>query len=285
MASLRNVFYLGVYMSAWIIIVADEHVPKADNVHWVSLDFKTLLMWTAPPSNYTFTVMYSWDDVNWRESVNCIRIAETECDLSNEFEQPQRTFSADIRTETFDSTDYEVDDLLPHTYSPPFNPYGQSEISAPDFTVEVVEEGKVSVTIKDPLTSFHKYGKQLTIRDILKNDLQYKISYYKSGNTGKRDIKFNTNRGEVSGLDAGESYCFMVAAVIPSRDTQYQQGAWSIQQCTPGQKNVFQELSLGALVGGLFILVIVLIVIITVTVLCCRRRNRTSQTYQSSTVV
>ncbi|XP_077414541.1 tissue factor-like isoform X2 [Vanacampus margaritifer] len=280
MASLRNFLYLGVYMSAWIIIVADEHVPKADNVHWVSLDFKTLLMWTAPPSNHTFTVMYSWDDANWIESVNCIRIAETECDLSNEFEHPHRTFSAKILTEPSDSSDYEVEDLLLHTYSPPFNPYGQSEISAPDFNVEVVEEGKVSVTIKDPLTSFHKYGKQLTIRDILKNDLQYKISYYKSGNTGKRDIIFNTNRGEVSGLDAGQSYCFMVVAFISSRDKQYQQGAWSIQQCTPGQKNVFQELSLGALVGGLFILVIVLIVIITVTVLCCRRRNRSSQTPQ-----
>ncbi|XP_061696325.1 tissue factor-like isoform X5 [Syngnathoides biaculeatus] len=284
MVSLKKILYFGVCMSAWMITVADYDAPKAENVHWVSLDFKTLLRWTARPSNYTFTVQYSWDDSDWMKSPNCIQISETECDLSSELEALQRAFIADIQTEPADSTDYELDEL-PHTHSPRFNPYKQSEISAAEFTVEVVEEGRVSVNIKDPLTSFHKYGKQLTIRDILKHDLQYKISYYKSGNTGKRDIRFNSNRGEVSGLDAGQSYCFMVAAFIPSRSKLYQQGAWSIQQCTPGQKNVFQELSIGALVGGLFILVIVLIVIITVTVLCCRRRNRTSQMSQSNTVI
>ncbi|XP_061551075.1 tissue factor-like isoform X2 [Phycodurus eques] len=284
MASLKQILYLGVCMSAWMITAADEHAPKAENVRWVSLDFKTLLTWTPTPSNYTFTVQYSWDDSDWMKSPNCIQISETECDLSKELEPLHRTFIADIQTEPVDNTDFELDEF-PHTYSPPFTPYGQSEISAAEFTVEVAEEGRASVTIEDPLTSFHKYGKQLTIRDILKNDLQYKISYYKSGNTGKRDIIFNSNRGEVSGLDAGQSYCFMVAAFIPSRSKLYQQGAWSIQQCTPGQKNVLQELSLGALVGGLFILVTVLIVIITVTVLCCRRRNRTSQMSQSSTVI
>ncbi|XP_061551077.1 tissue factor-like isoform X4 [Phycodurus eques] len=119
------------------------------------------------------------------KSPNCIQISETECDLSKELEPLHRTFIADIQTEPVDNTDFELDEF-PHTYSPPFTPYGQSEISAAEFTVEVAEEGRASVTIEDPLTSFHKYGKQLTIRDILKNDLQYKISYYKSGNTGKR---------------------------------------------------------------------------------------------------
>ncbi|XP_019739350.1 tissue factor-like isoform X1 [Hippocampus comes] len=284
MSSLRKALCLGVYLSAWMMTAADGDAPKAENVRWLSLDFKTLLLWTATPSNYTFTVGYSWDDSDWMRSPNCIQIAETECDLSKELEPLRRTFIADIQTEPDKMTHYEVEDL-PHTYSPPFNPYGQSEISAANFTVEMVEEGKVSVTIQDPLTSFHKYGKQLSIRDIFKSDLQYKISYYKSGNTGKRDIIFASNRGEVSGLDGGHSYCFMVAAFIPSRDKAYQQGAWSIQQCTPGHKNAFQDLSLGALVGGLFILAIVLVVIVAVTVVCCRRRARSSRTYQSSSVV
>ncbi|XP_061551076.1 tissue factor-like isoform X3 [Phycodurus eques] len=184
MASLKQILYLGVCMSAWMITAADEHAPKAENVRWVSLDFKTLLTWTPTPSNYTFTVQYSWDDSDWMKSPNCIQISETECDLSKELEPLHRTFIADIQTEPVDNTDFELDEF-PHTYSPPFTPYGQSEISAAEFTVEVAEEGRASVTIEDPLTSFHKYGKQLTIRDILKNDLQYKISYYKSGNTGK----------------------------------------------------------------------------------------------------
>lgn len=58
-------------------------------------------------------------------------------------------------------------------------------ISAVMFTVENVDETRVLVNITDPVTSIHVRGKQLTIRDILKKDLKYKISYYKSGSTGK----------------------------------------------------------------------------------------------------
>lgn len=64
---------------------------------------------------------------------------------------------------------------------------------------------------------------------------------YTYSNLGlQRDVIFASNRGEVSGLDGGQSYCFMVAAFIPSRAKAYQQGAWSIQQCTPGHTNAFQ---------------------------------------------
>ncbi|XP_077471667.1 tissue factor-like [Stigmatopora argus] len=286
MAWLKKIFYLLVSVASWMMANAEEDIPKAENVHWVSLDFKTLLKWTVAPSNYSFSVQYIWEHGDeWKSSSNCIRISETECDLSDELQPPNREFSADVQTEPEDDLHYDVDEF-PHTFSAPFNPYQQSEISAPEFTVELLEEGKASVTIEDPLTSFHKYGTQLSIRDILKNDLQYKISYYKSGSTGKRDIVTKSNKGEVAALDVGQSYCFMVAAYIPARPKAHQQGAWSIQQCTPGQTNILQELSLGALVGGLFILVVVLVVIITVTVLCCRRRNGGSPaTYQSSAVV
>lgn len=58
-------------------------------------------------------------------------------------------------------------------------------ISAVKFTVEALDDGRIIVNITDPLTSIHRRGKQLSIRDVLKNDLKYKISYYKSGSTGK----------------------------------------------------------------------------------------------------
>lgn len=58
-------------------------------------------------------------------------------------------------------------------------------ISAVTFTVAAVDESRVIINITDPLTSIHKRHKQLSIRDILKNDLKYKISYYKSESTGK----------------------------------------------------------------------------------------------------
>lgn len=33
--------------------------PKAENLQWVSLDFKTVLKWTAKPSEHKFTVVYT----------------------------------------------------------------------------------------------------------------------------------------------------------------------------------------------------------------------------------
>lgn len=58
-------------------------------------------------------------------------------------------------------------------------------ISAANFYLVDVNDTTVLVNISDPLTAIHRRSKQLTIRDILKNDLKYKIIYYKSGNTGK----------------------------------------------------------------------------------------------------
>ncbi|XP_076600381.1 tissue factor-like [Chaetodon auriga] len=286
MASLKTVLYLGVCLSVWISTTADmSDLPKAENVHWVSLDFKTILTWTVPQSNHAYTVLYSEDGSDWTESPDCIRVSEPECDLSNHLEPFDRTYSADILTEssTMDN-DYGLEDL-PHTYSPPFNPYRESNISAVKFTVEAVNDGRVIVNITDPLTSIHRRGKQLSIRDILKNDLKYKISYYKSGSTGKRDFISNSSMAELSKLDPGQSYCFMVAAFIPSRPKATQQGAWSVQRCTQGNSNVVEELSTGAWVGVVFILLTVLIIIITVTVLCCRccqQRNKSLHSSQSS---
>lgn len=48
----------------------------------------------------------------------------------------------------------------------------------------------------------------------------------------------DSNVAELSKLDAGERYCFMVAAFIPSRDKAHQLGAWSEQQCMSGDGNV-----------------------------------------------
>lgn len=58
-------------------------------------------------------------------------------------------------------------------------------ISAVSFTVKPLDDRRVIVNITDPLTSIYYLKKQLSIRDILKKDLNYKIRYYKSGSTGK----------------------------------------------------------------------------------------------------
>ncbi|XP_054459446.1 tissue factor-like [Anoplopoma fimbria] len=287
MASLKTVLYLGVCLSAWIITTADENfVPKAENIHWVSLDFKIVLVWTTIPSDHKYTVWYSSKESDWRPSQNCIRISHSECDLTGELRPLDRTYTATIKTEPaelYDDDDYDLD-VSHSSYSTSFNPYRETNISVVNFNVVVVNASRVILNITDPLSGEHDTGRQLSIRDILKKNLKYKISYYKSGSTGKRDIISNSTTAEVSKLDAGQSYCFMVAAFIPSRPKSTQQGPWSIQQCTPGDDNVLQELSLAACVGAVFILLTVLVIIVTVTVLCCRRR-RQRNTFQSSAPV
>ncbi|XP_054452524.1 tissue factor-like [Anoplopoma fimbria] len=285
MASLKTVLYLGVCLSAWIITTADENfAPKEESIHWVSLDFKIVLVWTTIPSDYKYSVLYSSDDSVWKQS-HCIRISDSECDLTEELKPLDRTYTAIIRTEPDDDNDYDYDPDVSHdSKSPSFNPYRESNISVVNFNVVVVNENSVIVNITDPLSGEHDTGRQLSIRDILKKDLKYKISYYKSGSTGKRDIISNSTTAEVSKLDAGQIYCFMVAAFIPSRPKSTQLGPWSIQQCTPGDVYVLQELSLAACIGAVFILLTVLVIIVTVTVLCCRRR-RQRNTFQSSAPV
>lgn len=288
MAFLKTALYVGACMTAWMITTAKaDIIPKAENVRWVSVDFKTMLFWTATPSDYTYTVLYSEAEGDWDTNPECIQISHSECEMTHSLKPFDRTYTADIKTEPAGMSNYDPDDL-PHTYSLPFNPYRQSEISAVNFTVESVEETAVTINITDPLTTIHERTKQLSIRDILKKDLKYKISYSKSGSTGKRDIISDDSVARVEKLDAGESYCFMVAAYIPSRPKDHKQGEWSTQICTPGHKTPLEELSLGALVGGIFILLVVLVIIVTVAVLCCkcsRQRQKTIQQSSQSTVV
>lgn len=272
MASLKTVLQLGVCLSAWIITTAGNF-PQAENVHWVSLDFKTILKWTVTPSDHTFSVTLSGDGSDWIESPDCLQRSETECDVTNIVKAFNKGYIADIQTEPLDTDDDLIHEELPHTHSPPFNPYSESLISAVNITVERIDDSRVSVNIVDPLTSIHDNGRQLNIRDVLKKDLKYKIIYYKSGNTGQRHNISDTNMTVVSKLDAGYSYCFMVAAFIPSRPLATQLGTWSKQMCTPEERTA---LGLGAKIGIAVVLIAAIIAIITVTV-CCSKHCNTSK--------
>lgn len=285
MAALRALLSLGMCLCAGSITTAEDlSVPRAENLRWISLDFKTVLTWTTKPSEHTYTVLYAVDDGDWTETLDCIEISDPECDMTNVLQPVNRAYSADIQTNAAEHGYAYDDDEQPHTYSSHFNPYRESNISAVRFTLQPFNESTVTINISDTLTAIHERGKQLTIRDVFHSDLKYKITYYKAGSTGKREVISASSVAEVSKLDAGEEYCFIVAAFISSRPKETQHGGWSTQQCAqiPG---VLQGLSLGALVGIIFIIITVLIVSIIVAVLCCnccRQGSKSLQTAQTS---
>ncbi|XP_047224793.1 tissue factor-like [Girardinichthys multiradiatus] len=286
MHSVKVLLYIGAFVTAWSITTDGHFVPTAKNVRWVSLDFQTILTWTVEESEHTYSVLYSaGKSEDWKEVRDCTQTSESECDLTQELIPLDRDYEADIRTESHDFYgEFGMDYDFPHTNAPAFNPYKESNISALEFSLMDLNESTVIINIKHPLISVNVRQKE-TIKDILKFDLKYKISYYKSGSTGKREKISDSSTANVSGLDAGQIYCFMVAAFIPSRPKANQHGAWSTLQCRDGDTHLLQDLSPGAWVGIIFILITVIIIFITVAALYCRRnqqRHNNLQTSQSS---
>lgn len=266
METLLSELWLGVCLCA-AAVSSFSDPPAAENVHWDSLDFKTVLKWSAPPSDYKFTVQISeGEDGDWTTAPDCIGISDTECDLTHDVMYYDRTFMAEVVTEA--EADFDPEEF-PHVVSSAFNPYKMSELSKVSFSIQKVEKRSVTLNISDPLTGIHERGRQLTIRDVLKKDLKYKVSYSKSGSTGKRELVVDSNLPQIPNLDAGQGYCFMVAAFVPSRAKAVQQGVWSHQICTSGS-NPLDEVELGTVFQAIFIPLVLLIVVVTLAVIYCR---------------
>lgn len=289
MGCVKTLVYLGVCVSAVILSAADP-ISKAENVRWTSRDFKTILHWTSKDPHQTFTINFSEGGGDWMDHPECAQMLGSQCDMSNELRPFDRSFTADILSDHGDQGDHEYsEDEFPHTESKPFNPYRETNISAVVFSVKALNSSTVMVNITDSLTSVHEGTKQLTTRDIFKQDLQYKIRYQKSESTGRRDHISDLSVAHVKQLDPGQSYCFMVTAYIQSRPKSSQEGAWSQSLCTQthGDSSSVHELSPGALFGVIFpILALIIIIVVTVTVVCCKKnKKRPVQTAQSSAPV
>lgn len=85
-------------------------------------------------------------------------------------------------------------------------------ISAVKFTIHTVDEHSVLVNITDPVTSIHRRQQQLSIRDVLQKELKYKISYYKSGSTGK--VKYSTCTWNCAHLEYFQSLSMFEELVV-----------------------------------------------------------------------
>ncbi|XP_042365966.1 coagulation factor IIIa [Plectropomus leopardus] len=255
---------------------ASGSYPRAQNVTWKSTNFKTVLTWEPKPTaDYSYTVQFSEDNGNEKRTPHCIRSSATVCDLSSSLTDLNASYEAYVLSEpplgaTSDLIEF------PHTISPKFCPYKDTDIGRPDFKLEVSEDKKkTTLYVTDPLTALFKDGRQLNIRDIFSDQLQYKVTYRKNKSTGKKEYNSKTSAIELTDLDRGESYCFMVQAYIPSRNINKQLGELSHTQCSnDDQQSIFEVYSVGVIAAAIFLILLLIGLIITVTVVCCKRRKK-----------
>uniref|UniRef100_A0A8C5BSZ1 Tissue factor n=1 Tax=Gadus morhua TaxID=8049 RepID=A0A8C5BSZ1_GADMO len=160
--------------------------PRAQNVTWISTNFKTLLTWGPKPSeNYSYTVEYSVVGEDRENNPHCIQSRETMCDLSASLSRLRESYIAEVLSEPPRGVALDLVEP-PHTRSQAFCPYLDTDIDRPDFTI-VVGKDKRSVTLNvmDPLTALFDGNQQQSIRDVFGDELQYRVTYRRHSSTGK----------------------------------------------------------------------------------------------------
>lgn len=254
---------------------ASGSYPRAQNVTWSSINFKTFLTWgPQPSSDYTYTVEYSSLSGDTQRNPHCIRSSLTRCDLSTSLTDLNLCYTADVLSTpplgaTTDLTEF------PHTSSKRFCPLQDTDIGKPNFKLEVSQDKrKTTLYVQDPLTALFKDGRQLNMRDVYADKLMYRVTYRRNKSTGKKVQNSESSVIELTGLDVGESYCFYVQAYIPSRSTEKQLGEQSSTQCSnDDEQSIFDVYSVGVIAGGIILILVVVGLIIGVTVFCLRRRR------------
>ncbi|XP_010889447.1 coagulation factor IIIa [Esox lucius] len=275
MLKMEWIFFLTTLCSVLFTFCHADTYPKAQNVSWNSVNFKTLLTWDPIPVNYSYTVEYSIVGQNRERNPHCIRTMRTECDLSNSLVDLKAKYSADVLSEPKYG---ETSDLVefPHTSSDWFTPYTDTVIGRPDFKIEVSKDKKkITLYVEDPPTALFKKNEPKTIRDVFGDDLQYKVTFGKSASTGKKTKISASSEILLDGkdIDPGVSYCFNVQAYIPSRSPDKQLGESSKRQCSSSDKSFIEDFGVGA-IAGFILLLILTVVIVIVTVVCCRRKTK-----------
>lgn len=265
-------------LCVWVLVLGKDVVsgsfPKAQNVTWDSLNFKTLLTWGPKPVNYSYTVEFSKLNEDRQRNPLCIQTKETECDLTVDLRDLNARYRADVLSEPMQGVDSDIIEH-PHTTSAWFSPYHDTIIGKPDFKISESER-KITLYVKDiPTAVLNEQKQRMTIRDIFKDNLQYKVIYRKAKSSGKKEKFSASSEIELTDLDRGESYCFNVQAFIPTRSIGKQLGELSHVQCSSeGDKSIFEEYSLAVIAAAILSIIVIISVLIAVIVVCCRRQQR-----------
>ncbi|XP_061569581.1 coagulation factor IIIa [Cololabis saira] len=267
--------------SKWILLVllfarcASGSYPRAENVTWKSTNFKTVLTWGPEPTpDYTYTVEFYAIGGNKQRNHHCTRSSQTSCDLSASMTDVQSCYRADIVSEpplgaTSDLVEF------PHTTTSTFCPYKETDIGRPDFELRMSEDKSLTtLVVSDPLTALFSDRRQLNVRDVFGEKLQYKVTYRKNRSTGTKVQTSPSSLIQLQNLDPGESYCFSVQAFIPDRTGEKQLSEMSSTKCShDDHQSLFKVYSLGSIVGGVLLLLLLVGGAIGVGVFCCRRRR------------
>ncbi|XP_072535773.1 coagulation factor III, tissue factor a [Salminus brasiliensis] len=268
------------WLCVWLAVLGNEFVsgtfPKAQNVTWDSLNFKTLLTWSPKPVNYTYTVEFSKQHQDKERNRLCIQTSETECDLTADLKDLKGRYNAEVLSEPMRDAS---SDLIepPYTTSPWFIPYQDTTIGKPDFKIKVSEDQrKITLYVADiPTAILNAQRQRMTIRDIFKEDLQYKVIYRKAKSSGKKEKYSTSSEIELTDLDRGVSYCFNVQAYISSRKTEKQLGELSHVLCSPeGDMSIFEEYSLAVIAAAILSIIVIISAVIAIIVVCCKRQQR-----------
>ncbi|KAK2870269.1 hypothetical protein Q8A67_024661 [Cirrhinus molitorella] len=259
---------------------ASEIYPKAQNVTWSSINFKSILTWSPKPTNYSYTVEFSESGQDRERTPHCIQTMGTECDLTAKLKKLQAYYSADILSESLRGVSSDLVEF-PHVSSAKFSPYYETVIGRPEFKIEVSsDKNKMTLHVTDvPTALFDENNNRLNIRDVFKDKLQYKVTYRKAKSTGKKEEISKSSVVELTDLDRGVSYCFYVQAFLPFRAIDKQHGEISQVQCSPEENtSIFEEYGVGVIAGAILIIIFAITAIIIVIVMCYRRKKRAETT-------
>ncbi|XP_029955576.1 coagulation factor III, tissue factor a isoform X2 [Salarias fasciatus] len=265
---------LSLILSVWLH-TASGSVPRAQNITWRSTNFKTVLMWEPEPSEeFSYTVELAAVGEDKRRIAHCVRSSLATCDVSMSLTKLDACYTADVLTEPPRGTPSDLPEP-PHSSSPRFCPHSDTVIGRPDFKLRVSEDQqKTTLFVSDPLTAVFSDGRQLSVRDIFSEQLQYRVTYRRNKSTGQKVHTSKSNEIELSGLDPGESYCFNVQAFIPSRTAGKQLGDMSETQCSQEDNpSIFKVYSVGVIACAIFLILLLIGIVIAVAVVCCKRRK------------
>ncbi|NXH94589.1 TF factor, partial [Pachycephala philippinensis] len=245
-----------------------EELPRAVNITWSSINFKTILQWQPKPSDYFYTVEIHGQRSDIKRK--CILTSETECDVTDALRDVNETYTAHILS----VMPVEMDNFEepPFAESEKFTPYTQTAIGKPAIKDYSQKGSKLNVVFKDPLTPYmFPNGSFQSIRDIFQHDLEYKLYYWKDRSSGKKDVTTKSREFEVS-VDSGTNYCFYVQAIIPSR-RENRHGQESAVLCTSVGRSILDEYGTEVFIIIAVIAVTVIILAIVLPVVLCKRKK------------